>query len=41
MDLFNLDPQIAFVEGQLWNITRLVGPELVVAFKKNYYGKAH
>merc|ERR1719225_212406 len=24
MDLFNLDPQIAFVEGQLWNITSLV-----------------
>ena len=24
MDLFNLDPQIAFVEGQLWNLTRLV-----------------
>ena len=24
MDLFNLDPQIAFVEGQLWNLTMLV-----------------
>ena len=37
MDLFNLDPQIAFVEGQLWNLTRLVKAESDVKFHESCF----
>ena len=30
MDLLNLDPQIALVEGQLWNLTHLVDHNIKV-----------